>query len=345
MRQLNREKFHRNYKFIKTAQELRSRMTQIKQVKTSLSVSPERRVFMRKHGFSIDVKEFDMNYFMDLVFDKVGPDDHKSTTPTPLIRVNDFINAIEKKQKERAIIEDDVVLEAIDEAPKLPESSIRRTPLRNTPTKKVRIIQPPLKGREIWKVHMERDRQEKEGVSKENVLNKGQNNNDLDKKVEAYRKKIVWKIEQSSSNAEYRPHTSQGIFRQPEKDRLLTSKFERKAVSARARLGNSNNDSTFSHAVENISEKRIGNDQLTNELAEQLPTLSISSPPANVERSVQRKTSRSTSLGRLGVMNSLSGLLDERARSAGANRRKGSYSKMQIHVNGKTASLFVSKFK
>lgn len=339
LRQLNREKFNKNYKFIKTAQELHTRMSQIKQVKTSLSVSPERRLFVRKHGFAIDVKEFDIDYFMDLVFDRTGSSEPKTTTSTPLIRVNDFIHDKEKKEQERAVIEDDVVLEAVDEVPKRPESS--RTPLHNAPTKKIRVIQPPLKGREIWKVHMERDRQEKEGV-----INKDhdEDKEDLDEKVEAYRKKIVRKVEQSSSNTAYRPHTSTSTNRQVDRGKLLTSKFERKAVSARARLGN--NNSSNNNTCTNKTSDKQPNDQLIN-LAKQLPTLLIASPPANHESPLQRKSSRALSLDRLRVpSSSSSALLRERARSAGANeKRRGSYSRMQIHVNGKTASLFVSKLK
>ena len=145
-RQMNRDRYNKNYNFIKNTQDLNKRLLEIQKVKTKLSVSPERRLFARKHGFEIKAQDFEMNYFMRLLFDKEA---FLDDLPSPLIRVQDLKFAKEVEEMELALAEE----QEKGEAPKQQEIIIDTA--RHGTAQKLRKIEPPKKGEKcgsfIWR--------------------------------------------------------------------------------------------------------------------------------------------------------------------------------------------------
>uniref|UniRef100_A0A069DNL3 Putative cnidarian restricted protein n=1 Tax=Clytia hemisphaerica TaxID=252671 RepID=A0A069DNL3_9CNID len=307
-RQMNRDRYNKNYNFIKKTQDLNKRLLEIHKVKTKLSVSPERRLFARKHGFEIKAQDFEMNYFMRLLFDKEA---FLDDLPSPLIRVQDLKFAKEKVLAKKQ--------EKEDTPPKQQEIIIDTA--RHGTLQKVRKIEPPKKGREMWKFHLEKRQVEREGVMSH------EQETELQQVVNAYRKRIVYKIEQIK-----RPATAQPLsFKRRQHSSASTRKRQQSAGPVTRR-----------HDDTNKQEK------LTNEVTEQLPNLSIngisqdnkcnhksntrSQRPASCISSTRSKTS-DFSCGRL-----------RSTYSAKSKRPEKSYSEMRLHVCGQTKSLFVSKF-
>ncbi|XP_066927124.1 trichohyalin-like [Clytia hemisphaerica] len=312
-RQMNRDRYNKNYNFIKNTQDLNKRLLEIHKVKTKLSVSPERRLFARKHGFEIKAQDFEMNYFMRLLFDKEA---FLDDLPSPLIRVQDLKFAEEVEEMEKVLAKKQ---EKEDTTPKQQEIIIDTA--RHGTLQKVRKIEPPKKGREMWKFHLEKRQVEREGVMSQ------EQETELQQVVNAYRKRIVYKIEQIK-----RPATAQPLsFKQRQHSSASTRKRQQSAGPVIRR-----------HDDTNKQEK------LANEVTQQLPNISINEISQDNKCNQTSNTRSQRPASCISSTRSKTGdLLRGRSRStysAKSKRPENSYSEMRLHICGQTKSLFVSKF-
>ena len=153
---------------------------EIKKTKTSIAVSPDRRRFLLENGFKINCREYNIQDFMEIIDDatllkkqraKSAPP--RLTKEKPMLRLSDYITA---KQEEKKKKEDQHNIDKngndnhVDNLKSNTENSnekevkqlnkklsgslrIRKAPI-------FRTITPPLKGREVWKVHEEKEQEE-----------------------------------------------------------------------------------------------------------------------------------------------------------------------------------------
>lgn len=296
LRQLTKERFNKSYAFIKGTQELNRILVQTQKVKTRMAVSPERRLFFKKHGFSIDVREFEMEHFMNRLF-KTEDDDAQPRHP--LIRLSDIAKANEM-EKQAKVIENDLKIENIEDVPPSTTVAVLK-PINREGVMKLRIIEPPKKGRELSKVRLDKEQKFKEGL-----LSKSQEK-ELLQEVENYRRRIVSKLNQNNR----RPATAQTI-------RLLSKTREK---SSGIKADTSNKKSAF---LDLKSKEEL------------LPVLSVPKVAAKT------KSQRPHTV--FGSRRSLE-TSGREIKSAKTNKRQNfDYSEMRLHFQGKTASLFVSKF-
>ena len=313
LRHLTRERFNKSYTFIKRTQELNNKLVQIQKVKTKISVSPERRLFIKQHGFAIDVRNFEMDHFMNLLFDSSPQEDGSQPKP-PLIRLNDIAKANEIERR-RKLIENDIKVENIEDvAP--PKIAAFKPTGRNNPPTKLRTIEPPKKGRDIRKVRMEKEREAIEGL-----FSKDQEQEFLEQ-VDIYRRRIVSKLNQNR-----RPATARPILLPSKKGKLVhdTSKNALKIKPPHF--------SPHGNHYKHDKQQDLNSDEGTK----QLPMLS------NMNKGVgELKSQRSLSV------NSSQRSTDTSRREIQSakchNRQNKDYSEMRLNFQGKTVSLFVSKF-
>ena len=295
LRQLTKDRFNKNYAFIKRTQELNQILIQTKKVKTRIPVSPERRLFIKKHGFSINVRDFEMTHFMDQIFNTNTEENTFQQLRHPLIRLTDIVKENEIK-KQAEIMENDLKVENIDEAPPPPTMAVLKPMDREKKIMKLRIIEPPKKGRKLSKVRLDKENEVKEGL-----LSKSQEK-ELLQQVEIYRRRIISNLEQNSR----RPATARTIS-------LLSKRKEKNE-------GITDNTSNIK-SVPNLKG-----------LEKQLPILTVSKTKSQRPHSV------------LGSERS-KGTFRREIKSAKTHKRHNfDYSEMRLHFQGKTASLFVSKF-
>ena len=385
MRQINRERFHKSYMFIKRTQEFNKVLTQIQSVKTRISVSPERRRFLKKHGYSIGVRDFEMDHLLNLLFEDDflladGTDDKDYNNPPkpPLIRLNDIMKAEEIELKRKlAAAEAEHDARLMDKrngvSPKIAAPSIK--PGAKVRSSKVvtqfRAIEPPKKGRELWKVRMDKEREAKEGL-----LTKDEEK-ELAEKVDQYRRRIVSRLDQRR-----RPATAHPLFPTSSSSNTtailsldtaeVTVSKPAAAAARRAKSAQHQHNINHSNSNDNVSMNNNKNDNNTDELGcnglsssiatEQLPILTITSACSeggnpsttknNNEKSKQRPLSTATISNRRSN-NKPKETYRRDIQSAGYNSSSAKsrmrkpvndYSEMRLHFQGKTASLFVSKF-
>lgn len=196
---LDKQRYQQNHARIKTAQNLYAMISDIKKVKTRFSISPERRQFLLKNGFSTKQKDFSISDYLELMDDVIDKPEDSSTAigilmkrpHTPPIRLQDFIQEQQDTIKQKKIEMD------TNETQQPQKQQINSPP--TTPRlafKKLRVIEPPINGREMWKVHIAQTAENKQ----QDHVNKGQTNILFDDRVvEIYRKKITGKLMSSQS--------------------------------------------------------------------------------------------------------------------------------------------------
>ncbi|XP_057302374.1 uncharacterized protein LOC130636609 [Hydractinia symbiolongicarpus] len=158
--QLDKQKWNRYATHFTNMSKMTKVITGIRSVKERAPVSPERRRFLAGSGFTVKEKCYDMNDFLSLMDDVIYPVkknkekkgfDEKERA---LLRLNSFTK---KKDSLEDLIELEEEVRSEDKFVHLDKkpSSTRARPLF------IRHITPPLRGREVWKVHQEREEEQR----------------------------------------------------------------------------------------------------------------------------------------------------------------------------------------
>lgn len=158
--QLEKQKWNRYATHFTNMSKMTKVITGIRSVKDRAPVSPERRRFLAGSGFTVKEKSYDMNDFLSLMDDIIYPVkknkekkgfDEKERS---LLRLNSFTKK-KDSQEDMIELEEEVKSEEEIVQPDRKTSSTRARPLF------IRHITPPLRGREVWKVHQEREEEQR----------------------------------------------------------------------------------------------------------------------------------------------------------------------------------------
>ena len=177
---IEKERFNCGMIRLNNVDKLHKISAKIKKTKASIAVSPDRRRFLLENGFKINCREFNIQDFMEIIDDATLPKKQRAksapprlTKEKPMLRLNDYITA---KQEEKKKEEDQHNIEKNDhdndvdnvksntensnekEVKQLNKKLSGSSRIRKAPI--FRTITPPLKGREVWKVHEEKEQEE-----------------------------------------------------------------------------------------------------------------------------------------------------------------------------------------
>ena len=177
---IEKERFNCGMIRLNNVDKLHKISIKIKKTKASIAVSPDRRRFLLENGFKINCREFNIQDFMEIIDDATLPKKQRAksapprlTKEKPMLRLNDYITA---KQEEKKKEEDQHNIEKNDhdndvdnvksntensnekEVKQLNKKLSGSSRIRKAPI--FRTITPPLKGREVWKVHEEKEQEE-----------------------------------------------------------------------------------------------------------------------------------------------------------------------------------------
>ena len=176
---IEKERFNSGMIRLDNVDKLLKISAKIKKTKTSIAVSPDRRRFLLENGFKINCREFNTEDFMEIIDDATLPKKQRAksapprlTKEKPMLRLNDYITAKQeekKKKEDQHNIEDNDNANDVDNDKFNTEHSNEREEqldkklsdtFRICKAPIFRTIIPPLKGREVWKVHEEKEQEE-----------------------------------------------------------------------------------------------------------------------------------------------------------------------------------------
>ena len=166
---IEKQRFHYSISRLQYVDNLHKFVRDVKRVKTKAKVSPERKRFIIDHGYKIKIHEYDVNAFIAQIDEVTAPHKHtyraRSAPPTrrlvkrPLLRLSDFI----QDEKQKCLLRKSIVIEDKDKRKSSDNGKQREKKISNigeTVEHKlnslyIREIRPPIRGREVWKVHQE----------------------------------------------------------------------------------------------------------------------------------------------------------------------------------------------
>lgn len=353
LKNLDKQQFQRNYVHIKTVQKLQDMITDIKKVRTRLSVGPERRQFLLKNGFSIKEKDFEIDYYLQLMdgvihetrndycasINAMNFSNASNHRPhTPLIRLSDFIREKENAKKHKKVEIDlnenkDVYQQQQQQRQQQYQETV--LPVKRIAFLKTRVIEPPINGREMCKVHME-----------QNKLNNDKNKNkckenmaDDEEIVEMYRQKITGKLNMSSAYL-VRKHTNYQQRKRPSTTPSVVKRNRHRMLSARPSTPNSNpslkiTDTSGDSDVKNSMNTRL--DRVDGNIKTRLERL------GSKTLKQQEPTGRHSDGNEETHLKAPSSV-KRRSNSAKSIKQNERITELQITIQGRCRKVFVPKF-